>query len=128
MHPFEIVGYTYDADFHCAECAANAFTPAELNPENHDAEHEHPHPVYADLESSPFGEICGDCQAVINEPWLPEDVDVKIVEHVNRTGNSDYDPSDNGSWYWLDEEEIHGPYESRESAIRGALIGIDYQW
>jgi len=58
---YEIVGYAYDADWHCVDCTAARFGRAvyELNFEAEDSEGNPVHPILlGDLEGD---EVCGDC-------------------------------------------------------------------
>lgn len=63
-----IYGYSYDADYHCPQCASKRFTPDELA---------HNEPVHGPWDSESFyvlyswdmrgDEYCGDCLQPLTE-------------------------------------------------------------
>lgn len=59
---YEVIGYAYDADLHCPECALKRFTQAQLDGDDRatDSENNPIHPIFLsdEFESMPY---CGDC-------------------------------------------------------------------
>lgn len=55
---YKVVGYSYEADYHCVSCAIERFGDPD-NPELEDSEGNPIHPLFLDqLEG---GKYCGDC-------------------------------------------------------------------
>ena len=77
MQHWDIVGWAYEADTHCEDCARERFgrkldddmTPPE------DSEGNEVHPMFAGDAHDPSGEYCGDCGAEIVEPAEDDDQD-----------------------------------------------------
>jgi len=70
--PFEIVGYTYEADLHCNDCAIARFGPVVERVEGPslqgvDNEGNEIHPIFLDqLDEFDYEPHCGDCGALID--------------------------------------------------------------
>lgn len=77
MNATDIIGWTYDADIHCNDCALARFGAAvTLYPWDgraKDSEGNEPHPIFASDECGETGEYCGDCGREVSEPWLGRD-------------------------------------------------------
>ena len=70
---FEVIGYTYEADVHCIECAKNRFgTSDPTNPYLNitDNEGNSVYPIFLDSEwdSHP---VCGDCLELLDWGGIP---------------------------------------------------------
>ena len=88
MNGYDIVGYTYEADYHCVDCAAKRFN-AEVDMtakdkdingilfDQTDNEGNVVFPVFADAEGyidedgRDTGASCGDCFEYVLEPMFP---------------------------------------------------------
>jgi hypothetical protein len=70
-----VIGWTYEADTHCCECARERFGDAIDNDDSppEDNEGNEVHPMFASDEADPSGEYCGDCGEEISEPWDCDD-------------------------------------------------------
>lgn len=62
----KVVGYTYEADYHCIACTTARFPEPD---EATDNEGNAVYPVFDTDEAQPLGEYCGDCGDVIVEPF-----------------------------------------------------------
>jgi len=62
-----ILGYTYNAAFHCTNCTENHFGH-EPTEQDVDSEENEPHPVFTTDEHDPAGEYCDDCRDCVVEP------------------------------------------------------------
>ena len=66
----EVVGYTYEASFHCLDCARKRFGDALDNEETADNEGNTLYPCIAGQnDGSEHGETCGDCGEIVYEAW-----------------------------------------------------------
>lgn len=61
-----VVGYTFEADYHCIACTTTRFPEPD---EAIDREGNAVHPVFDTDEAQPLGEYCGDCGNEIVEPF-----------------------------------------------------------
>lgn len=71
MKGTDIIGYAYEADLHCPECAEKRFgvDPGKIWVRKGavDREGNQVHPIFVSDEHDPEGEYCGDCRAEIWE-------------------------------------------------------------
>lgn len=69
MKAWEVIGYTYEADYHCVDCAEKRFGPGVDNlgkEPKYDNEGNMVHPIFASDEFEET-ESCGDCGATIRD-------------------------------------------------------------
>ena len=64
----EIIAWTYEADYHCPDCAWRRFGHALEDPDTVDREGNPLHPVFSWDEAPIDGIACGDCGEVIVPP------------------------------------------------------------
>jgi hypothetical protein len=68
MNAATIVGYAYESDFHCIDCALMRFTAEQLaDPYTEDREGNPVHAVFVDENDG--DEICGDCGEYLMGAW-----------------------------------------------------------
>lgn len=69
----EIIGFAYEADLHCVDCAMDRFgsdiTVDIANGWPKDNDGNGIHPIFYREEHDPAGEYCGDCKAEISPPY-----------------------------------------------------------
>lgn len=94
----EIIAWTYEADYHCPDCAWARFGWSLGNPNTVDSEGNPIHPVYEWDEAPIHGIVCGDCGDVIvpsveawADVWVEEDGYVIIQVFVGRDVFSSYE-------------------------------------
>lgn len=63
MKAFDVLGYAYEADMHCLDCARKRFGPALEDPDTEDSEGNKLSPLF--VSSVEQEEVCGDCLQVI---------------------------------------------------------------
>lgn len=63
MKAWDILGYAYEADMHCLDCARKRFGPKLDNAETEDSDGNKLAPLFA--SSVEQQEVCGDCLQVI---------------------------------------------------------------
>lgn len=64
----EIIAWTYEADYHCLDCAWKRFDHALEDPDTVDDEGNPLHPVFSWDEAPISGIVCSDCGEVIVPP------------------------------------------------------------
>lgn len=75
MKSYEILGWAYEADLHCYDCAEKRFGVKKLeNGDAKDSEGNEVHPIFASNETIPF--VCGTCGKEIGEIW-DDDFDIE---------------------------------------------------
>lgn len=74
MKHWDVIGYAYEAAFHCEDCTRDRFPEADDEFSNvTDSEGNDIHPVFAGDEHDPQGEYCDTCGAEISEPEEQDD-------------------------------------------------------
>ena len=68
-----VIGWAYEADLHCEDCARARFGATLDAPDTEDRDGNPVHPMFSTDEAPAEGEYCGDCGAEISKPW--EDLD-----------------------------------------------------
>lgn len=127
----EIIGWSYEADIHCYDCAQKRFGVAldMTAPKSAvDNEGNLVHPIFSTDETPPSGEYCGDCQAEIAAPWLQQGYEVFQGRDYNSLGTSNLE---DGKWYWwlcqpgcLPDGEPSEGFGSE----KGAIIDAGQEW
>jgi hypothetical protein len=73
MYSWTVIGWTYEANLHCTDCARDRFGARALyDGTAEDSDGNPPHPVFAGDEMDPLGEYCGTCGAEISEPYTDD--------------------------------------------------------
>ena len=67
MHAFDVIGYAYEADIHCPDCAYERFGKLLDESDTTDSEGNPIHPVFASDIHFDESECCGDCFASLIE-------------------------------------------------------------
>jgi len=121
MHSFDILGWAYDADIHCDDCARERFGSALDDDQNppEDSEGNPVHPVFAGDEGSE-DEHCGDCGEALME-GVSQGANMDRVDELIGQGASFQDLvevslDEKGFWRSVGRS-------AKKGAIRGAAIG-----
>lgn len=69
MNACDVIGYAYDADVHCVDCATEKFGDALDAEDTEDSEGNPLHPIFASEEGPEHGSRCGDCSEEIIPAW-----------------------------------------------------------
>ena len=141
----DIIGYAYEADHHCIDCAQSRTFKREPNPDLHgqdangipydaiDNERNPIHPMFSTDEHSPHGEYCRDCHKEISEPWLSDGYELFNVPDDYEPEAEEPNTTIPNGWYWwscqpecLPDGEAIGPFDTEQEALIDCVSGINW--